>query len=158
VPKFDREVNKSLREQNFDIEQNNEEDGMDDLDEFMNLLAGEDLEREQHSEKAKKPVEAQKAKSPVAKPKVDDEDKEPIIKETNTSIRLVKSNFHSDIEIQSRLTSSYGKFHRLSELHRLVSHLKSNCDASWYTIGILGTKSDTKCSAKGGQKMLMKKF
>ncbi len=151
VPKFDRSVNKGLKEQECLAD---DDDDMGDLDEFMNLIACEDLERgafEQGKNQLEKTIATTKTSSAKeSKTKSQEvQSSEPVIKETNTGIMLSKSNFNSGVEIQSRLTSSYGKFYKISELYRFMSHLKTNSDESWYTIGILGTKSDTKCSAKG---------
>jgi hypothetical protein len=73
-----------------------------------------------------------------------------IYTEKHTGIRLTKSSYSSEIEMNSMLACNFGKFYRLTELIRRTAELKdSSNNQDWFTIFILGSKSESKCSAKG---------
>jgi hypothetical protein len=70
--------------------------------------------------------------------------------EKHTGIRISKSSYPSEIEMNSMLSCSYGKFYRLTELNRRSAELKDSANSQeWFSIFILGSKSETKSSAKG---------
>jgi hypothetical protein len=62
-----------------------------------------------------------------------------LLTEKNTGIRLLKSPFKSESELNLSINTGYGKFIKLSELIRRMQEIK-NLDSSfnWYSIFILG--------------------
>jgi hypothetical protein len=71
-----------------------------------------------------------------------------IFTEKHTGMRISKSSYSSETEMNAMLACNYGKFYRLSELIRRATELKEST-SEWFSIFILGGKSETKCSAKG---------
>lgn len=75
---------------------------------------------------------------------------ERVFTEKNTGIRLNKTNFKNESEMNMQLASSYGKFYKLTELTRRSQEIKDQGKSyEWYSIFVIGSKSDTKSSAKG---------
>lgn len=76
-------------------------------------------------------------------------DDEIVLKEKHTGLQLIKSTFKSELELNMRLSCDYGKFIKLTELIRRQSELKDSKDLDWYSIFLIGSKTESKCSAKG---------
>lgn len=75
---------------------------------------------------------------------------ERVFTEKNTGIRLNKTNFKNDSDMNMQLQSSYGKFYKLTDLSRRSQEIKDQGKSlEWYTIFVIASKSDTKSSAKG---------
>jgi hypothetical protein len=91
---------------------------------------------------------APKSKSSITITKIPKEER--VFTEKNTGLALIKSNFKSEIELNSQLMTDCGKFYKLTELGRRIHEIKDKeASFEWYTVFILGSKSETKCSAKG---------
>jgi hypothetical protein len=73
---------------------------------------------------------------------------EKIYVEKNTGIRVTKSGYKSEIEMNALLACNYGKFYKLTELSRRAEELKSQ-NSDFFSVFILGSKTESKCSAKG---------
>lgn len=105
-------------------------------------------------------VNSQKSDSPSQKPSQSTESikssitiskcspDEKVFTEKHTRIRLNKCNHASETELNAMLACSYGKFYKLTELARRTAEIKDP-NADWFTIVIIGGKTDSKCSAKG---------
>ena len=75
---------------------------------------------------------------------------EPLFTEKNTGLRLIKAPFKNEIEMNMRVMSDSGSFFKLSDVNRRACELKeSGGNLKWYSVFVLGSKSETKCSAKG---------
>jgi len=74
---------------------------------------------------------------------------EHIVVENNTGIRLIKSKFANEIELNMNLVCN-NKFYKLTELSRRMHQIKEQGSSyNWYSVFILGSKTESKCSAKG---------
>jgi len=149
-------------------EQNEKEQSNDNLDEFLDLLNDEEKMAEENQTRKKIVIPKKKpedSKIPTtstascssitittfaAKSASAVTENTNILVEKNTGLRLLKSPFKNEIEINVRLMTDLGKFLKLTEVSRRSFELKEQGDKiKWYSIFILGSKSDTKSSAKG---------
>lgn len=74
-----------------------------------------------------------------------------LLVEKNTKIRLCKAAFHTEPELNSRLAFC-GQFYKLSQLRQSMQNLKENgAGLDWYTIILIGSKTEPKCSARGNK-------
>lgn len=87
--------------------------------------------------------------TPAPKPNKQPMDKENFLTEKHTGIRLIKSSFSSDMELHTRVAADFGRYYKLTDLWKRVEDLKAQKDLQWFTIGIMGSKSEPKTSAKG---------
>lgn len=81
---------------------------------------------------------------------------ERILTEKNTSVRLVKSSFKNDVDLNMRLACDFGKFIKLADIYRRTHELKEAKDFKWYSIFLLISKTESKCSAKGNNYVIWK--
>lgn len=76
-------------------------------------------------------------------------DLETAFREKNTGLRIIKSQFKSEVDMNVHLACDYGKYYRLTELSKRVNEIKDSKDMDWYSIFVVGSKTESKCSAKG---------
>ena len=113
--------------------------------------SNEDLGSESKSLSKESPVTtSKKTKSSITITKIDKNDEEKILREKHSGLRVVKSSFINEIELNTRLACDYGKFLKLTEIQRRFFELKDK-DSSfqWFTVFVLGSKTESKSSAKG---------
>jgi hypothetical protein len=73
-----------------------------------------------------------------------------IFVEKNSGIRVTKSSFRNESDLNNQLACSYGKYYKLSHLNRYTSELKDKDPSyEWFSIFLIGSKTESKCSAKG---------
>ena len=98
-------------------------------------------DKEQEKDESKNEVNTQSfAKSSIKIERIaNDAIETNLLTEKNTGIRLVKSPFKSESEMNLNINTGYGKFFKLNELIRRTQEIK-NLDSSfnWYSIFILG--------------------
>lgn len=98
-------------------------------------------------------VATPKTKSSITITKVTSKEEpvnELILTEKNTGTRLIKSPFKSEIELNLRLMTDFGKFLKLSDVNRRATEIKeANSNFKYYSIFVLSHKTETKTSAKG---------
>lgn len=73
--------------------------------------------------------------------------------EHNTGIKLIKPMCKSQAELNARL-SYMGRFYKVSSLKQSATYLKETATTNpqdWYTIGLIGSKTDSRHSAKGNR-------
>ena len=153
-------------------DENETDNGEENLDELLSLINNEendDVDASNNTERKK--VFIKKDKHPDSTQKVADETNsestvkpaakssititkipkdDVVLVEKNTQIRLVKSSFKSEIELNMRLISDFGKFLKLSDVNRRSCEIKESGTAfKWFSIFLLGSKTDSKCSANG---------
>ncbi len=158
-------------------QENNSEKNDGGLDDLLNLMNSDD-DSEKHEEESsqrkkvlikkdkKEPkvssfktaenVDSPKTKSSITitkcHPKVQKEPSvdEEIFTEKNTNLRLIKTPFKNEIEMNMRVMSDSGRFFKLSDVNRRACELKeSGGNIKWYTVFVMGSKTETKSSAKG---------
>jgi hypothetical protein len=96
----------------------------------------------------KMPTASRKSISSITITKLPQEER--VFTEKNTGLRLNKTNFKNESDMNMQLVSSYGKFYKLTELSRRAQEIKDQGKSfEWYTIFVIASKSDTKSSAKG---------
>lgn len=80
-------------------------------------------------------------------------DSQPVFVEKYSGIRVTNSPYKSELELNVQLSSNYGKFFSLSRLYCHQHELKEQKDAKhdWFTVFLIGSKTETKCSARGNQ-------
>lgn len=76
-------------------------------------------------------------------------DLDTVFREKNTGLRIIKSQFKSEIDMNVHLACDYGKYYRLTELSRRMNEIKDSKDMDWYSIFVVGSKTESKCSVKG---------
>lgn len=74
---------------------------------------------------------------------------ETILTEKHTGIRLIKSSFKNEIDLNMRLACDHGKFLKLTDINRRAHELKEAKDFKWFSIFLLHSKTESKCSANG---------
>ncbi|CAF0851383.1 unnamed protein product [Brachionus calyciflorus] len=95
------------------------------------------------------PSQKTPSKSSISITPLKQNDSELILKEKNTSLRIIKSSFKSEVDLNVHLACDYGKYYRLTELARRMNEIKDTKDMDWYSIFVIGSKTESKCSAKG---------
>lgn len=164
-------------------EKNENEGGLDDLLNLMNSDDDGEQSKEESAQRKKVLIRKDKKESKVnslkkdentdsprtkssititkaAAPKIQKEPSvdEEIFTEKNTNLRLIKTPFKNEIEMNMRVMSDSGRFFKLSDVNRRACELKeSGGNIKWYTIVVMGSKTETKCSAKGRQSNHKKK-
>jgi hypothetical protein len=79
--------------------------------------------------------------------------------EKNTNLNLIKSPFKNEIELNMRLMCDIGKFLKLTDVNRRAIELKETGAAfKWFSIFILGSKTESKSSAKGNNYVIWRIF
>ncbi len=79
-----------------------------------------------------------------------------ILTEKNTGIRLIKSAFKNDIDLNMRLACDFGKFLKLTDINRRAHELKESKELKWYSVFLLMSKTESKCSANGNNYVIWK--
>jgi hypothetical protein len=179
IPKFEKNPKtKKDGEDNMEdlLRLMEEQDEVDDggMEELLNLLAEDNddeqtTEKQQENERTKvlikkevKPAQPKedtpetpvtnKTKSTITITKIQPpkEIEETAFIEKKSGLRLVKTNFKSESDMNLQLASSYGKFYKLTELNRYMFEIKNQgAQFDWFSIFVISSKSDTKKSAKG---------
>lgn len=170
VPKFNRNVNKKVKkdqinEKNTSIDKNNDkpyevqEDSNEHLDDFIEMLQSQD-EREKDTEhKDEKKLNKDSKEAPRLNRNGEPITSEPFFNEKNTGMRVIKSPFSSEQELNMRLTSECGQYHKLNELIARAEVIKKKMpNYEWYTIAVMAFKSETKCSSKGNNYIIWQLF
>lgn len=85
-------------------------------------------------------------------------DVEAIFKEKNTGLRIIKSEFKSEIDMNVHLACDYGKYYRLTDICRRMNEIKDSKDMDWFSIFVIGSKTESKCSAKGNNYVVWQLF
>jgi hypothetical protein len=144
-----------------------QEEGKDGLDDLLDLLNDEEEMAKETQERKKIVIPKKKPEEPKAPtatnssititkfaaksaPAAAAGGEGNVLVEKNTGLRLLRSAFKNEIEMNMRLMSDMGKFLKLSDVSRRSFELKEQGDRiKWYSVFIMGSKSDTKSSAKG---------
>ncbi|RNA24370.1 MCM10 -like protein [Brachionus plicatilis] len=85
-------------------------------------------------------------------------DSEAILKEKNTGIRIIKSEFKNEVDMNIHLACDYGKYYRLTEICRRMHEIKDSKDMDWFSIFVIGSKTEPKCSVKGNNYVIWQIF
>jgi hypothetical protein len=96
-------------------------------------------EQEKNESESSEVKKVYSSKSSIMIERIANDSVEKLIIEKNTGIRLVKSPFKSESELNLNINTGYGKYFKLSELIRRMQEIK-NLDSSfnWFSIFILG--------------------
>jgi hypothetical protein len=145
VPKYDKILNKVVKHNNEIVESADSNSNLDDFIELLEQSQADDTI--ECSVKNSQDVVVEDKEKIVKKSNEDSIDG--MLLEKSSGIRIIKSTFSSDMELNMRLCD-YGQYFRLTELTMRQEYIKKNQKTlEWYTIGIIGSKTESKCSAKG---------
>ena len=143
VERYDKNVNKKVKENNLEKIEVEIDESNQLLDDFIGLLEDQDEPKEVVLE------EESKKKTEIPIKKINDDSIDGILIEKHTGIRLIKSPYSSDGELNMRV-DDYGQYFKLTELIFRRDYIEKNKSSlEWFTIAVIGSKSESKCSAKG---------